>query len=139
MLGMEDKKWLVEVLEERFAAQDTRIEERFAAQDIKMDERFAAQDSMIKEQNDALRRKLNQVMDRKAAVFRRGMREEIRQSEERITRHFDIIYENRILPMIQEHIAVLPGEGQSYELLEERVRKVEDDVSVIKAVMAARV
>ncbi len=126
-------------IEERFAAQDAKIEERFAVQDAKIEERFAVQDEKSERQNASLRQELNRVMDQKAAVFRRGMREEIERSEERIIRHFDIIYENRILPMIEEHIAVLPGEGQSYELLEERVRKVEDDISVMKVAMAARV
>ncbi len=116
MLECEDRKWLEGLFNQKFAEQDEKIEA----------------------QNMSLRRELNLAMDKKTAVLRQEMRDTLEQSEERIIRHFDMIYENRILPMIEEHIAVLPGAGQSYELLEGRVRKLEDEVSVMKVSMTAR-
>ena len=134
----QDKRFAVQ--DKRFEEQDKRFEEqdkRFEEQDKRFavqDKRFAAHDRkldrleyMIDRNNRELREDLNRVLDRRTSELQKGMQQMILDSEERTKRYFDMIYENRILPMIEEHIAVLPGADQSYELLEQRVSKLEGD------------
>ena len=128
MFNQDDKKWLQDTLE---VIIDRKLGEK--NETLRGD-----LEQTIDKKNEALRSDLNKVIDRKVVVFKDVMDERILHAEERITRHFDMIYENRILPMIEEHIAVLPGAGKSYDLLEERVKKLEDDYLVLKAGVAAR-
>ena len=47
MLDNNDKKWLIDLFDTRFAEQDARIDERFKEQDARIDQRFAEQDARI--------------------------------------------------------------------------------------------
>jgi len=47
MLNTEDKKWLSELFDKRFAEQDEKIEKRFTEQDERIEKRFTEQDEKI--------------------------------------------------------------------------------------------
>ena len=96
MLDKNDKQWLTELFDKRFAEQDARIDEkfdkRFAEQDAKFDKRFAEQDAKFDKrfaEQDAKFDKRFAEQDKKLDELRRQSRSQYEGILEALDKHAD--------------------------------------------------
>lgn len=146
MLDKNDKQWLTELFDKRFAEQDAKFDKRFAEQDAKFDKRFAEQDAKFEKRFAEQDRKLERLrsqsrsqyegileaMNEHAAEMRKESDARFASMMETMDKRFKeqesrlkIIIENKTTEKLDAFLEYLPGAYKSYDRLEKRVDQVE--------------
>ena len=120
MLDREDKKWLAEFMEEQMQILRADLEKS-------MDER-----------DQKLRSDLNKAMDMRAEDVFNTIDRRIDEGMERIERRVAVIIGTQIKPLVDILLEVRSGAHRNYDLLEQRVRRLEHQQAVLKNALVER-
>ena len=141
MLDNSDKKWIEETIDEKLEVKlDAKLEEKLEAKlEEKLEEKLETKfEEKFHAFGDTLRKDLNETMDLRFADFMETVDRRIDERLSRSERRFELIVENKLIPMLKIHTEVLPGAYKSYGELEERVEALELNYDVLKNVMSSR-
>ena len=127
MLDQNDKKWVLETIDAKIAEQDARFDEKLEAMEARFDEKLEDMEARFDKKLEDLEARFDKKLEDLEARFD----EKLEAGLERIQMHFDAIVENRIMPMLQLHLEVLPGAYKSYDNLENRVQRLEENYEIM--------